>query len=145
MKQLPILILLAFIFAFPAWSQNDTEKELFKLENDWSTAWAKNDSKFLEQLYAEEYIATGHDGKIYNKAEGLKEDLSPAYTDKTFKLSDLKAHMYGETAVVTGLNSITFKKGGKPAKMNGRFTDVFVKRDGRWQCVATQGTTVASK
>jgi len=40
---------------------------------------------------------------------------------------------------------VKFKKGGKAEQHEVRFTDVFVKRDGRWQVVATQGTTVGKK
>jgi len=145
MKQLLLLVVLVLIFAPSVWTQSDTEKDLLKLEDNWGTAWVKNDGKFLEQLYADEYLATDHDGKVYNKQEGLKDDLAPNYTNKTYKLTDMKAHVYGETGVVTGMNSVGFKKDGKPMALKIRFTDVFVKRDGRWQCVATQGAQVASK
>ncbi len=145
MKQLLVLLTLALGFVLPVLAQSDAEKELLKLEDDWSNAWVKGDGKFLEQLYADEYLATGRDGKTYTKAEGIKDDLSPSYTDKSFKLSDMKVHIYGETAVVTGMNTVKYKKDGKPVQAKGRFTDVFVKRDGRWQCVATQGTTIAGK
>lgn len=144
MKQLLVLIL-ALVCVFPMWGQSAAEKELIKVENDWSTAWAKNDVKFLEQLYATEYHAIGSDGIVYNKAGGIKDDTSPEYTEKSFILSDLQVHIYGETVVVTGRNSVKFKKSGKAEQFDARFTDVFVKRDGRWQCVATQGTKVAKK
>jgi ketosteroid isomerase-like protein len=144
MKQLLVLIL-ALVCVFPVWGQTAAEKELIKVENDWSTAWAKNDAKFLDQLYATEYLATSSEGTVYNKIDGIKDDTSPEYTEKSFVLSDLKVHIYGETAVVTGHNSVKFKKGGKVEQIEARFTDVFVKRDSRWQCVATQGTKVAKK
>ena len=144
MKQLLVLIL-ALVCVFPMWGQSAAEKELIKVENDWSTAWVKSDGKFLDQLYATEYLATGSDGIVYNKVDGIKDDTSPEYTEKSFSLSDLKVHIYGETVVVTGRNSVKFKKSGKAEQFDARFTDVFVKRDGRWQCVATQGTKVAKK
>ena len=144
MKHLLVLIL-ALVCVFPVWGQSAPEKELLKVENDWSTAWVKNDVKFLEQLYATEYHAIGSEGIVYNKVDGIKDDMSPEYTEKSFTLSDLKVHIYGEAAVVTGRNSVKFKKGGKAEQLDVRFTDVFVKRDGRWQCVATQGSNVGKK
>ena len=144
MKHLLVLIL-ALVCVFPVWGQSAAEKELTKVENDWSTAWVKSDVKFLEQLYATEYHAIGSDGTVYNKVDGIKDDTSPEYMEKSFILSDLKVHVYGETAVVTGRNNVKFKKGGKAEQIDSRFTDVFVKRDGKWQCVATQGTKVAKK
>jgi ketosteroid isomerase-like protein len=144
MKQL-LVVILALVFVSPVWGQSGAEKELIKVENDWGNAWVKSDGKFFDQLYATEYIATGSDGRVYNKADGIKDDTSPEYMEKTFSLSDVKVHIYGETAVVTGRNNVKFKKGGKAGQIDIRFTDVFVKRDGRWQCVATQGTKTGKK
>jgi len=62
-----------------------------------------------------------------------------------FRLEDLEAHVYGDAATVTGANVITATYKGQDASDKFRFTDVFVKRDGRWQVVATQGTKVASE
>lgn len=47
--------------------------------------------------------------------------------------SELRAHIYGETAYVHGLGIGT--ENGRPVIKN-RFTDIFVYREGRWQCVA---------
>jgi len=63
----------------------------------------------------------------------------------SFAWTDMKVHVYGDTAIVTGLNTTkgTFK--GKDTSGAYRFTDVFVKRDGRWQVVATRASLVAKK
>jgi hypothetical protein len=34
---------------------------------------------------------------------------------------------------------------GKPTEITARYMDVFVMRDGRWQCVASQSTRVTGK
>ena len=125
--------------------QAAAEKELMKLENDWSTAWMKKDSAALQNLYATEYIATDWEGLTFNRAQDIANAMAPDSRTQSFVLSDLKVHVYGDTAVVTGLN--TMKATFKGADVSGayRFTDVFVKRDGRWQAVATQGTKVVKK
>jgi ketosteroid isomerase-like protein len=144
MKQL-LVVILALVCVFPVWGQSAAELELVKVENDWGNAWVKSDGKFLDQLYATEYLATSSEGFVYNKVDGIKDDTSSEYGEKSFSLSNLRVRIYGEIAVVTGLNSVKFTKGGKAEQVDARFTDVFVKRDGRWQCVATQGTKVGKK
>ena len=57
----------------------------------------------------------------------------------------MKVHVYGDTAVVTGLNTIKSTLNGKDTSGAYRFTDVFVKRDSRWQVVATQASSVQKK
>ena len=59
--------------------------------------------------------------------------------------SDVKVRLYGDTAVVTGLGTRSGTRSGVAFKdRKVRWTDTFVKRDGRWQCVASQGTIVAA-
>jgi len=50
------------------------------------------------------------------------------------ELSDLHAHVYGDFAYAPGLAVIRSDDGKPPLK--SRFTDIFIDRDGRWQCVA---------
>jgi ketosteroid isomerase-like protein len=145
MKRLLFLGIFAVVCLLPLWAQTAAEKELIKVENDWSTAVVKHDAKALESLYAAEYISTDATGTTYNKAEGIKADASPNFVMTSFVLSDLKVHIYGQTAVVTGINTIEATSDGMDAGGAYRFTDVFVKRNGRWQCVATQGTQIGSK
>lgn len=46
-------------------------------------------------------------------------------------------------ASVTGINRVVGRdEQGKPIDRRVRFTDVFIKRDGRWQVWATQGTVI---
>jgi len=125
--------------------QTAAEKELLKVENDWSTAWMKKDSAALQSLYATEYLATDWEGATFTKTQDIANGMAPDTKTQSFVLSDMKVHVYGDTAVVTGLNTI--KATFKGADVSGayRFTDVFVKREGRWQAVATQGTKVVKK
>ena len=64
-------------------------------------------------------------------------------TFESFKINELKVRIYGDTAIVHGLE--TEKSKYKKEDLSGqyRFTDVFIKRDGRWQAVATHFTRVA--
>ena len=145
MKTILFVTILALVCVLPVWAQSAAEKELIKIENDWNTAAVNHDGKFLEQLYATEYLSTDHTGKTFNKAEDIKASTDPKTVVTSAVLSDLKVHIYGQTAVVTGLNTVKSTTDGKDDSGAYWFTDVYVKRDGRWQCVATQGTTVAKQ
>lgn len=119
------------------------EQDLVKLENAWSTAYQKKDLAALERMYTTEYLATDDEGRTYTKAQDLENAKDPANTLTSFKLENLKVHIYSDAfAVVTGSNTTksTFK--GKDDSGKYMFTDVFVKREGRWQCVATQSSKV---
>ena len=148
MKYIRVVVLIGLLVALPqGWAQapSASEQELMKLENDWSEAVLKKDSATLQRLYADEYLSTDQDGVTWNKSQDIANITSGAFKLASYKLEDMKAHVYGDAAVVTGRNTIKGTFQGKDVSGQYRFTDVFVKRAGRWQCVATQGTLVAKK
>jgi ketosteroid isomerase-like protein len=58
-------------------------------------------------------------------------------------VDDMKVQFHGNTAIVTyqATDKGTYK--GKDISGKNRWTDVFVKKGGDWQIVATQGTPIA--
>jgi ketosteroid isomerase-like protein len=50
---------------------------------------------------------------------------------------------YGDTAGVTGVDHIGGTAFNRYGEMYLRFTDVLVKRDGRWQLVVQQATSTS--
>ena len=55
----------------------------------------------------------------------------------TCKVSDIEAQVFGDTAVVRGIDEVAGEQNGETFAAKERFTDVFIRRDGRWLCVAT--------
>ena len=154
MKTLSIALLLATglaligILAVPqvsAQTSSSSEKEILKLESRWSEAVVKRDTTTLQRLYADEYLATDPGGDVWNKVQDIASIASGTFVVTSFTLDDMKAHIYGKVAVVTGSNDMKGTYSGKDISGKYRFTDVFVKRSGRWQCVATQATLVPKK
>ena len=58
-------------------------------------------------------------------------------------VDDLNIRTFGDVAIVTGRSVLAGSYKGERASVVQRFTVVFVRRDGRWQAVASQGTQVA--
>ena len=121
------------------------EQELIKLEKDWAEAVVKRDLAFLDRILADDYAWTGPDGKVWSKAEtlaGLKsgEDaVSSCVTD------DFTVRVYGDTALVMGRSTFNETLQGKDISSQDRFTDTWVKRAGRWQCVAMHCSKIVQK
>jgi hypothetical protein len=55
----------------------------------------------------------------------------------------MSVRVYGETAVVTERFTTKVVAGGRPVDSLFQHTDVFVKQDGGWRCVARHATRVA--
>jgi len=148
MKQFLIIIIFVAMTSSFALSQTTDkqksrnakiEQELIKLEEEWHNAYVRHDAEPLERILADEYIAVGGNGSSSSKAqsiEGLKADKS------TYEYStpyDMDFRFYGDTVVVIGRTKEKGKaQNGSEFSVEYRWTDVFVKRKGRWQCVAAQ-------
>jgi ketosteroid isomerase-like protein len=124
----------------------DPVKEFTRIENEWNTAMLNKDGKALDLLYAKEYIYTEPTGKTSNKQQDIELLTGGRYKILAQPgLSDISVTMYETVALVRGMNSVKATLDGKDASGTNMFTDVFVWRDGRWQCVSTQSVKVQKK
>lgn len=113
-----------------------TERELIQAERQLADAFIKRDVAALESILAEEFIDSNPDGIAQGKAAAIAETKSGTVLSVTF--ADLKVRLYGDVGIVTGLYTQKAVLNGKDATGTNRFTDVFVRRAGRWQLVSTQ-------
>jgi ketosteroid isomerase-like protein len=115
---------------------------LIQMERDWDGAFERQDAKLIESFLADEFIATYGDGKRGNKATELKLATENNQQVDRRELSDFTVKIYGQTAVVWFTQTLTGPVQGKATTIAFRYTDVWVMRDGRWQCVSSQSTRV---
>jgi hypothetical protein len=120
------------------------EAELMQIERDIGEANIKRDKAFFEKVEADEFIFTDAGGGVTTKAEDVASLDKPAGETKliSYVPDDMKARVYGRTAVVTGRVTSTYKRQDKEIVSRTRFTDVFVKRNGRWQLVAGHSSQI---
>ena len=145
MKHILGLALIGLLAAPQSWAQTPSgdAQTLIKLENDWKQAVINRDAAALQRLYADDYMSTDLEGSSWNKAEDIEIDTKGMFKLLSFKLDDMKVRVYGDTAVVTGRIASKGKDvGNKDVSARYRFTDVFVKRDNRWQCVSSASTPI---
>jgi ketosteroid isomerase-like protein len=115
---------------------------LLYLERDWNQAEMKRDAAWFERTLADGYTGVdARSGKPTTKALSIA-DIKKSTVDSA-DLSGVEVHMEGDTAVVTGL---THNKGkdekGSAFDRKIRFTDVWVKRDGKWQVLSSHASDV---
>ncbi len=111
------------------------------LENDWNNAAIKKDKAWFDKYYAAEFSSvSSRDGRLRNKEEDIAT-LNDAGGDDWAEILGMNIRVDGNTAIVTGVNHVKGKDDkGVAYDVKVRFTDTWIKRDGRWQAWATQGT-----
>ena len=133
--------------AVPASAQNrpvrSDQQVLIQLEKDWDKAFRAKDLVFLERVLADEFVATYGDGSLGNKAKEL--ELAKEFNKQVDSSTqdEFQVKVYGDTAIVWFRQTLTGPSKGKQLEVIYRYVDVFVLREGRWQCVSSQSTRVA--
>jgi ketosteroid isomerase-like protein len=130
--------------AAPAKSAS-VEQELIKLENDWSNASVKRDAAVLGRLLADDWTNIDPDGTVVTKTQFLADHKSGVDVVSSAVADEMKVRVYGDAAVVLGRWTGKEQYKGKDVSGQYRFIDTWIKKDGRWQCVATAGSKITKK
>jgi len=117
-------------------------KELTRLEKVWNDAHLDGNASALERLWADDLVVTVPNMPVMDKTESLKFVRSGKIKFRIYKTSDLRIRVYGDAAVVTGQLERTRSSNVGSFEDDWRFTKVYVRRAGRWQVVAWQGSPV---
>src|SRR6266481_4016175 len=104
---------------------SSVEDQIKKQEQNWAQATVKEGAAAVDQYEADDIIDTDPSGRVTDKTQD-KTDLS---------LSDLKVHVYGDTAVAAGTSTVKGTYKGQDISGKYRFTDVWFKRNGKWHAV----------
>ena len=121
------------------------EEELLKLENAFAEAIVNNDLESIRRLVADDWIIIDPNGEIVDRTRFFEVIKSGVLTHDMMKSKDSRVRVYGDSAVVTAVTRTKGKFMGHDFSTQERATDVFVKRDGRWQCVLTHLTRFPEK
>lgn len=131
-------------FSHAQQASDATEKAVLALENQWLESQKTNNSGLLAPLLADKFVNTGTNGKVRNKAEYLAEERVTKYSSAEYP--DIKVTVFGDTAIARITSKVEYIDGtGKPVKSHSRWTDTWVKMpDGKWQVVASHGSTIGT-
>ena len=114
---------------------------LIELEHNWDAAFHRHDQAFIDRILAQEFVATYDNGVRGDRDLELKLALIDENVESS-TMDEFIIKEYGNTAVVWFTLHLVGPVNGQRVQNDYRFTDVFVLRDGRWQCVSTQSTKV---
>jgi ketosteroid isomerase-like protein len=120
-------------------TRREVEQSLMQTEREWVEAAQKKDAATLDRILADDWVGQGPTGTA-TKAESLADLKSGDNKLESITLGDMKVRVFGDTAVVTGSDDEKSSYKGKDTSGHYTWTDVFVKRQGRWQAAASQGT-----
>ena len=119
-------------------------EELSTFEQEFNQAVAANDAAAIGRLVADDWVIVDTDGTVIDRSRFISAIESGALTHESMESTDLEVRVHGDTAVVTGITTSKGQYLGEGFTTRERATDVLVRLDGRWLCVFSQLTRVAS-
>lgn len=146
MRGILALILASLITVLPTVGET-AEKEDGRLEAEirqWEErrlqAMEKTDAGILNRILADDLVYVHSSGRVQTKAELIGSLVSGELEYVSAQLEEIKVRGYGSTAVATGIAAMQVRSASQEAKLRVRFTDVYVRIEGRWQMVSWQST-----
>jgi ketosteroid isomerase-like protein len=117
---------------------------LWYLEQDWNNAIWKKDKAWFEKTYAPDFTSiSSQTAKVMSRSEDIADTMNDKSTYDLVETTGMNIRIDGNFAIVTG----TFRVRGKDEKgaaidRKTRYTDTWIKRDGRWQAWSSHGTNI---
>ena len=124
--------------AKPQAAPGSDEEAIRRVERDWADAAAHNDADKDSQVLADDFIGNWADGSRTTKKEEVDMLRSGKLKYAANEVVEMTVRVFGDTAIASGKNTETSIINGKNATGIYNFTDIFLKRNGRWQVVASQ-------
>jgi ketosteroid isomerase-like protein len=115
-------------------------RQLEAIEKQLALTWKNHDCAGWGALLADDWSVTHIDAMVITKEQAL--EMCRTGPSVTSAVDQLAVRSYGDTAIVTGRTQ-AMVSGPSPQTVVLRFTDVFVRRDGRWIAVASHATRLA--
>ncbi|WP_246169173.1 nuclear transport factor 2 family protein [Rudanella paleaurantiibacter] len=140
-------LLLSF-FMLLSWAtvfaQSADEKAVLAAEKARFDAQVAKDYDALGKLLTDDLVYTHSNGNVDGKESFIQSIKDGKSSYNTIDVKEQKVRVYGNTAIINGRCDIKMNApDGKLTDLRLRYTDVYVKRNGRWQMATWQSLRLA--
>ena len=137
MKNASRMVLLIAILASPTTRATDLPADLAKAVKDYDQAQIEGNRAELVRLLADDYTLVNSAGKTETKAQFVAESSAPGFKLEPFVVKEAIEKVWSDGAVMGGVAHLKGVDGGKPFEVDLRFSDIWAKRNGKWQVIYT--------
>src|SRR5579864_8069916 len=109
---------------------------LTALNRDYIHSVQHGDVRRFEEILAEDFLCSNPDGSLVDKQAFLAQTARPV-TISGLGIEDVRVRILGDVAIIHARTSYTNASG---ERCNGRYTDVWARRDGVWLAVSAHVT-----
>jgi ketosteroid isomerase-like protein len=114
----------------------DDRAALQRLNDEFIRAVASSDVGWFERHLSDDFLNSNPDGTLVDR-KGFTRQIARPSSVPDLACEDVRIRLFGRTAIIHGRTTYTKADGQCGA---GRYTDVWVRDDGRWRCTAADVT-----
>jgi ketosteroid isomerase-like protein len=115
---------------------NTDLETLTVLNRDYIASVQNGDVRRFSEILAEDFLCSNPDGSLIDKQQFLAQTARPV-SISGLVADDVRVRILGDVAIIHGRTSYTTNHG---EQQNGRYTDVWARRDGTWLAVSAHVT-----
>jgi len=135
-----MLIAIALLASLCSTANAGPKEDALQVVEKWAKAFTDSDVDGIVKLYAPDALFLGTGSKtVVVKPEEIRKYFEQALLSNRPRGARLDSHsamvVSDSAVVVTGLDTVTGVRDGKPLSANGRVTFVVAKRGSDWQIV----------
>jgi hypothetical protein len=119
------------------------ESQLKDLAKEWKAGELRGDAAFMERTLADDFLAIGPRGYMLNKGDWLARYRSGDLKYDSVSLDDVRVRMYGDAAIVTGIEWQKGKYQNQPITGQLRTTMIWVRNQSDWLLAGMQMSPIA--
>ena len=139
-----VLVITASQFSLAQGPDTSASKsKIIAMENAWAQAEEHADAKALDSLLDDSLVYIRYDGASWTKAQYLASLKDQSSHEEQGVNESMTAHVFGDSAIVTGIYRVKGTEKGKAYLRRERFIDTWVMRNGVWVCVTSQVTLIS--
>jgi hypothetical protein len=124
-------------------SEAEDRAELTRIEEQMAALLVKHDPAGLEPLLAADWKLVLSEGGIMSRNQLLDALKSGKLKFTADSAEQLDIRFFADTAIVIGITNSRGTWEGEEFSGRDRFTDVFIRKNGKWLCVSTHTSNLA--
>jgi ketosteroid isomerase-like protein len=109
---------------------------LTELNESYVGSVARSDVGWFERHLTSDFLNSNPDGTLVDRA-GFLAQIAKPIAIKDLRCEDVRIRILGDTAIIHA-RTVYAKPDGQPGA--GRYTDIWMRTDGAWKCVAAHVT-----
>ena len=141
MSSLLLLALASSCRAQSTPAHDEVVRTILRLEASRRESLIKGDVIARNALLADDFVEVAADGSLRTKSQNLNDTTARRIQWTEASVTDEQVRLFDSAALYTAVIKSKGTMDGRPFGSNGtRISRLYVRRDGRWQCVYAQGT-----